>query len=296
MLSRGQALGCLGRARLTMTLGTRVIKWSFIVAEIRDDEGILGNDFPMARELTVRPCEGAVYLRDLSGTRKEHMGKRLPCTIRSVTEVRAVTEETLAVRAVGSATLAPHTVMQVWVIVPTPRARGTVMIEMGPGPLGLCPVRGVFEVEKDSSIWLANTGTQPIHIEQNEVVAMAECVMAGPRTNTGNGRDDRDEVNRLVEQAAPHLTDEECQQLRAVSSCGQPWRHANTYLQREKATWDGPTSFSTRYTWATNPRLNSELDATQRRAGRRKGNLLKTCWPSGSSKRATVRGAVRPSW
>ena len=31
------------------------------------------------------------------------MGERLPCTICSVTEVRAVTEETLAVRAVGSA-------------------------------------------------------------------------------------------------------------------------------------------------------------------------------------------------
>ena len=83
-----------------------------------------------------RPCEGAVNLPDLSGTRKEHMGERLPCTIRSVTEVRAVTEETLAVRAVGSATLAPHTVTQVPAIVPTPRARGTVMIETGPGPLG----------------------------------------------------------------------------------------------------------------------------------------------------------------
>ena len=100
-------------------------------------------------------------------------------------------------------------------IVPTPGARGTVMIEMGPGPLGLCPVRGVVEVEKDSSIWFANTRTQPICIEQNEVVAMAECVMAGPGTNPGNGRDDRDELNGLVERAARHLTDEECQQLRA---------------------------------------------------------------------------------
>ena len=45
------------------------------------------------------------------------------------------------------------------------------MIEMGPGPLGLCPVRRVVEVEKDSSIWLANTGTQPVRIEPNEVVA-----------------------------------------------------------------------------------------------------------------------------
>ena len=30
----GRALECLGRARLTVTLGTRVIEWSFIVAEI----------------------------------------------------------------------------------------------------------------------------------------------------------------------------------------------------------------------------------------------------------------------
>ena len=55
-----RALECLVIARLTMTLGTRVIKCSFRVAEI--DEGILGNDFTMAHELTVRPCEGAVYL------------------------------------------------------------------------------------------------------------------------------------------------------------------------------------------------------------------------------------------
>ena len=169
----GRALECLGRARLTLTLGTRVIEWSFIVAEIWNDKGILGNNFVMAHELTVRPCEGTVYLPDRSGTRKEHMGERLPCTIRSVTEVRAITEETLAVRAVGPATLAPHTVTQVRVIVPTPGARGTVMIEMGPGPLGLCPVRGVVEVEKYISISLANTGTQLIRIEQNEVVAMA---------------------------------------------------------------------------------------------------------------------------
>ena len=39
-----------------MTLGTRAIKWNFIVAEIGDDEGILGNDFAMAHKLTVRPC------------------------------------------------------------------------------------------------------------------------------------------------------------------------------------------------------------------------------------------------
>ena len=108
------------------------------MAEIGDEEGILGNDFAMAHELMVRPCEGAVYLPDLAGKGKGHMGERLACTIRSVTEVRAVTEETLAFRAVGSATLAPHTITQVRV--PTPRGRGTVMIDPGVGPLGLCPV------------------------------------------------------------------------------------------------------------------------------------------------------------
>ena len=116
----GRALDCLGSTRLTVTLGTRAIKWNFIVAEIGDDEGILGNDFAMAHKLTVRPCEGAVYLPDLSRARKEHMGQRLPCIIRSVTEVPAITEETLAVRAVGPATLAPHTVTQVRVVIPTP--------------------------------------------------------------------------------------------------------------------------------------------------------------------------------
>ena len=127
--------------------------------------------------------------------------------------MRAVTEETLAVWAVESATLAPHTVTQVRVIVPTPRARGKVMIDPGPGPLGLCPVRGIVEVEQDSSIWLTNTTTQPIHIEKDEVVAMAECVLAEPGASSG---DDEDEVNGLVERAAPHLTSEECRQLQAA--------------------------------------------------------------------------------
>ena len=41
-LVEGRALECLGKARLNVTLGTRVIEWSFIVAEIGDDEEILG--------------------------------------------------------------------------------------------------------------------------------------------------------------------------------------------------------------------------------------------------------------
>ena len=282
----GRALECLGRARLTVTLGTRVIKWSFIVAEIGDDEGILGNNFVMAHKLTVRLCKGAVYLPDPSGTRKEHMGEHLPCTIRSVTEVRVVTEETLAVRVVGSATLAPHTVTQVQVIVPTPRARGTVMIETGPGPLGLCPVRGVVEVKQDSSIWLANTGTQPIHIEQDEVVAMAECVLGRPGASQGNDRDDRDEVNGLVEQAAPHLTDEECQQLRAaMAACKHLFAKGKGDLGRTDIVQDQIHT-------GDQPAIKQRVRRYPAEAGRRKGNWLKTCWPSGSSKRATVRGAV----
>ena len=222
----GRALECLGRTRLTVTLGTRAIKWNFIVAEMGDDERILGNDFAMAHKLTVRPCEGAVYLPNLSREKEEHMGQRLPCTICSVTEVRAIMEETLAVRAVGQATLAAHTIIQVRVVVPTPRLRGTVMIETGPGPLGLCSVRGVVKVEQDSRIWLANTGPQPIRIEETEVVAIAECVIAGPGASPGDDRNEGDEVNGLVERAAPHLTDREC------GSCGQLWGHAGTCSQQ----------------------------------------------------------------
>ena len=188
-----------------MTLGTRAIKWTFIVAEIGDDEGILGNDFAMAHVLTVWPCEGAVYLPILSRAKEKLMAVLLGLYF--------LTEETLAVRAVGPVTLGPHTITQVQVAVPTPRSGGTVMIETGPGPLGLCLVRRVVEVKQDSRIWLANTGPQPIRVEENEVVAMAECVTAGPATSPGDDRNDGDKVNRSVERAAPHLTDEECQQL-----------------------------------------------------------------------------------
>ena len=40
---------------------------------------------------------------------------------------------------------------------------------------------------------------------------MAECIVAGPGASPGNSQNDRDEVNGLVERAAPHLTDGECQ-------------------------------------------------------------------------------------
>ena len=128
-----------------------------------------------------------------SGTRNEdpERGTR----IRNGERNTLITEETIAVRAVGPATLAPHTITQVRVAVPTLRSGGTVMIETGTGPLGLCPVRGVVEVEQDSRIWLANTGPIAIRIEENEVVAMAECVTAGPGTSPGDDRNNGDEVS-----------------------------------------------------------------------------------------------------
>ena len=90
------------------------------------------------------------------------------------------------------------------------------MVDQGPGPMGLCPVREIVEVEQDSNIWLANTGSQPIQIDKDEVVAMAECVLAEPEASAGSNRDVGDEVNGLVERASPHLTSEECRQLQTA--------------------------------------------------------------------------------
>ena len=75
----GRALECMGRARLTVTLGTRVIAWDFIVAEISEDEGILGNDLGVAHGLTVRPHEGMVYLPGVTREGTESLGEQLEC-------------------------------------------------------------------------------------------------------------------------------------------------------------------------------------------------------------------------
>ena len=56
-----------------------------------------------------------------------------------------------------------------------------------------------MEVEQASNIWLANPGSQPIQLDGDEVVALAECVLAGPRASAGSDRDIGDEVNGLVE-------------------------------------------------------------------------------------------------
>ena len=63
----GRALECMGRTRLAVTLGTHVITWDFILVEIGKDEGMLGNEFAMALQLTVQPHEGAVHLPTASG-------------------------------------------------------------------------------------------------------------------------------------------------------------------------------------------------------------------------------------
>ena len=107
------------------------------------------------------------------------MGEHLPCAVRSVVEVTAITEEVLVVRALRMATLAPRTVSQVSIIIPILRPGGTVMVEAGPGPLGLCLVRGVTEVVRESKIWVANVWSHPVEIEENQVVAMGECVTEG---------------------------------------------------------------------------------------------------------------------
>ena len=49
-------------------------------------------------------------------------------------------------------------------------------------------------------------------IDKDEVVALAECVLAEPGASAGGDRDVGDEVNGLVERASPHLTREECRQ------------------------------------------------------------------------------------
>ena len=55
---------------------------------------------------------------------------------------------------------------------PHPKAGREAMVEAGPGPLGLCLVRGVTKVVRESKIWVANVGSHPVEIEENQVVAM----------------------------------------------------------------------------------------------------------------------------
>ena len=95
-------------------------------------------------------------------------------------------------------------------------------------------------MDQDSRIWLANMGPQPIKIEENEVVAMAECVTEGPGTSPGDDRNCGDEVSRLVERAAPHLTDEECEQLPAGTCSRQGRSRADRHSETPDKHGDQP--------------------------------------------------------
>ena len=56
-----------------MTLGTRAMKWNFIVAEIGDDRGILGNDFAMALELTELDLASGYWQVEMDAADREKM-------------------------------------------------------------------------------------------------------------------------------------------------------------------------------------------------------------------------------
>ena len=92
---------------------------------------------------------------------------------------------------------------------------------------------------------------------------MAECVTAGPGASAGDGRNDGDEVKGLVERAAPHLTEEECQQLRTAMA-------APRHLFAKGKGDLGRTDIVQHQIRAISQRLNNEFDASQRPAGRRK--------------------------
>ena len=156
----GQALECLGRVRLMVTFGTRAIDWDIIVAEIGEDEGILGNHFAVAHQLTVWPHEGAVYLSRVPTAVATELWERLTWFVHQIMEVRAITEETLAVRTTKRVTIAPMAMCQMSMNVPASTISGSVKLEPGPGPLVLYTVQGVTDVNQETKIWLANSGSQ----------------------------------------------------------------------------------------------------------------------------------------
>ena len=117
----GQALECLGRVRPMVTLGTRAINWDIIVAEIGEDEGILGNDFAVAHQLTVWPHEGLSRAPTVVAT---ELWERLTWFVHQIMEVRAITEETLAVRTTKRVTIAPMAMCQMSMNVPASTISG----------------------------------------------------------------------------------------------------------------------------------------------------------------------------
>ena len=208
----------------------------------------------MAQQLMVQPHKSAVYLPASSSTGKEDMGERLPCAVWSVAEVRAIKEEVSVVQALRTMTLAPRTVSQVSVVIPTQRRGGMVLVEAGPGPLGFCPVQWVTEVEQDSQIWVANLRLHPV---VNKVIAMAECVTETPGTCPEDEESGTDKVEGLVRRAAPHLNEEERQQLRAAMMARQQ-------MQQERGTWDEPTLYNIKFLRAIIHRSSSGSTDIQR--------------------------------
>ena len=61
---------------LMVCLGTWAIDWDFILAEIGEDEGILGNDFAVAHWLTIRPHEGVLVERVFEAGGLDHGDRR----------------------------------------------------------------------------------------------------------------------------------------------------------------------------------------------------------------------------
>ena len=61
------------------------------------------------------------------------------------------------------------TLASLMVAVLTTAMGGTVVLESGPGPLGLCPVRGVAEINQETKVWLVNPGPHPIEVSEGQV-------------------------------------------------------------------------------------------------------------------------------
>ena len=101
---------------------------------------------------------------------------------------------------------------------------------------------------------------------------MAKCVTAGPGASPGNGQNDGNEVNGLVERVAPHLTNRECQQLPAPV-CN---RKGRSWTDRHR----------------TAPNTHGQQPAIKQRVQR----YPAACWEEKRQFVEDMCGAVRPSW
>ena len=119
-------------------------------------------------------------------------------------------------------------------------AAGKVMLELGPGPLGLCPVQGVAEVNQETRIWLANSGLQPIEVSEGQVVALAERVSESEGQAHG---DDKAKWMRLTRWYDRLLY---TSQRRNAGSWRRHCVPGIICLPMAKATWDETTSCNIR--------------------------------------------------